>query len=564
MNSNLNSNKLKNLMMKYNLTNIIKVCIIIIVLFLIFQLFTSPSHNPSNTLLQQKQINNNSNSKTNNNNIISGYSKYPQTQSQAFLENNIIENFASDGNIFYGNNIILASPDQLPVYSKNKCIFKFNGIYRIEGLQIKLNTSNNTNTITDATLPYDKAYGTPLPIYIQYYDGDNNLKFIKTTTNTTSPPVFTATNNNLTITNLIDENNLAVYASTIIISIGTISNNIDNYNINENEKYNRYIKHFAFYGCTREMISYTEYNNLIIDNTDSNNFNILKNGLLNYTVDTITKTYKYIYTNTQDLNVYSITLQYNITPLTPQTALISYEPCNLNISYNNSIYPGNIFKLNTIYYIRIDPSNIDNVYIYIYFTQPVIANQITVSVSNNSNSKKIELLERLKTQSENTNIDIINNYKRTVNTLLNNSTSQDTQLNVCPSLDAIVTKQNQVQQLCDNLDYQDKISSEKIRLEKNKQYLLKLQEQQKEIDQLNNVLNTLDTKRLQRSKNSDVARVLQYQKQKNAASTIIDLANQRLESQDNNQLYLDVNINNIPKTTSLNPISTPAQVLSPS
>ena len=85
MNSNLNSNKLKNLMMKYNLTNIIKVCIIIIVLFLIFQLFTSPSHNPSNTLLQQKQINNNSNSKTNNNNIISGYSKYPQTQSQAFL-----------------------------------------------------------------------------------------------------------------------------------------------------------------------------------------------------------------------------------------------------------------------------------------------------------------------------------------------------------------------------------------------------------------------------------------------------------------------------------------------
>ena len=253
MNSNLNSNKLKSLMMKYNLTNIIKVCIIIIVLFLIFQLFTSPSHNLSNTLLQQ-QINNIPNSKTNNN-IISGYSKYPQSQSQAFLENNIIESFASDGNMFYGNNIILASPDQLPVYSKNKCIFKFNGIYRIEGLQITLNTSDNTNKITDATLPYVKAYGTPLPIYIQYYDGDNNLKFIKTTTNETSPPVFTATSNNLTITNLIDENNLAVYASTIIISIGTISNNIDNYNINEDEKYNRYIKQFAFYGCTREMLS---------------------------------------------------------------------------------------------------------------------------------------------------------------------------------------------------------------------------------------------------------------------------------------------------------------------
>ena len=181
-------------------------------------------------------------------------------------------------------------------------------------------------------------------------------------------------------------------------------------------------------------------------------------------------------------------------------------------------------------------------YVYIYFKQPIIVNQFMISISSNPTGRQVRFLDTINTHSEETSTDIISNYKKTVNTILNNS-AQDTQLNVCPSLDIIVTKQNQVQQLCDNLDYQDKIAAEKIRLEKNKQYLLKLQEQQKQIDDLNNVLTTLDTKRATRAKNSDVARVLQYQNQKNTASKIIDLANERLESQDNNNLYLDVNIN---------------------
>ena len=65
-------------------------------------------------------------------------------------------------------------------------------------------------------------------------------------------------------------------------------------------------------------------------------------------------------------------------------------------------------------------------------------------------------------------------------------------LDVCPSVDTLVTKQNQAQQICDNLEYQDKVKSEKLRLERNKQYLLKLQQQQQQIDQLNQVIQTLD------------------------------------------------------------------------
>jgi len=94
-----------------------------------------------------------------------------------------------------------------------------------------------------------------------------------------------------------------------------------------------------------------------------------------------------------------------------------------------------------------------------------------------------------------------------------------------------------------NLEYQDKIKAEKIRLEKNKQYLLKLQQQQKQIDELNTVIQTLDNKRQARATANDQSRVLQYQKQKGISSTVRDLANQRLQSQAANQLYMDVNIN---------------------
>jgi hypothetical protein len=115
----------------------------------------------------------------------------------------------------------------------------------------------------------------------------------------------------------------------------------------------------------------------------------------------------------------------------------------------------------------------------------------------------------------------------------------------CPNINELVDKQTKTQQICDNLEFQDKTKSEKLRLERNKQYLLKLQNQQEQIDQLNNVINNLETQRENRAQTSDKVRVLQYQKQAEDVSTVRDLANQRLNSQDNNQLYLDVKVNNI-------------------
>ena len=337
-----------------------------------------------------------------------------------------------------------------------------------------------------------------------------------------------------------------------------------------------------------------ELNNSILDvNTyASNNKNIN-----NY--DNISNSDKFIFTNTIDKYIYGILLTYDITQTTREderytTSLISgtppptpppittpppptttpaqdietfeqqtnelygltNNPFKLSIMYNSSIYSVSNFTINTNYYIRNDPYIIQNNINtstksqYIFFSKPIIANkfEITVprvSVNNSTNNKKIYLRNLQAYCSIPTQNNIIE-YKREINTLLNAPNTQN--VDICPSVDELVNKQNQVQQICDNLEYQDKVKSEKLRLEKNKQYLIKLQEQQKQIDQLNQVIQTLDTKRAQRDKTADVTRVLQYQQQKGVANTVRDLANQRLESQSNNQLYLDVNINSDPQS----------------
>jgi len=178
-------------------------------------------------------------------------------------------------------------------------------------------------------------------------------------------------------------------------------------------------------------------------------------------------------------------------------------------------------------------------YVFIFLREPIIANQLIFTIQNSSvynlNISSININGIVPTNND------ITDYKRNVNLILNKTNTEDT--NICPNIDTLIDKQTKTQQICDNLEYQDKVKSEKIRLERNKQYLLKLQNQQQQIDDLNNVIQDLENKRQSRAKTSDQVRVLQYQQQKGDASTIRDLANQRLESQDKNKLFMDVNLN---------------------
>ena len=510
-------NKLNNLVEKYNLTNIIKVCIILVVLYLVSRVFI------------------------------------PESLIDNILPV-IVENFDNLNNgLIYGNALSLNEPKNIPAYSANTCILALAGTYRIDSLKLIFNNNPNTSTSSDA----GKKYTSGTIIYIKYQDDNGNLINLKTPSHTDSPPNFAtdvASDMSLTLNSITDENGAPIYTSQIVLTIGDSSNNISNFF----DRYgNGYISNFNIYGGERNLLSLTDYTTF--------STNLTKTPFLVSTAPIATQAQTsnsintYTFTNANNIMIYSMQLnitQTNINPIASSTKNLTTtqfrttdSPFNIKITYANTLYPSNNFPISKTYIVRSDANSQVLSSSFIFLIDPIIANSITFSVSNvnNVNTSGIQTLSisSITVLGKNPSAVNISDYKKNINSALNSIESEDQNGNICPNINDLVDKQNKTQQICDNLEFQDKTKSEKLRLERNKQYLLKLKNQQEQIDQLNNVIQTLETQRETRAITSDQTRVLQYQQQKEDSSTIRDLANQRLQSQANNKLYLDVKLNKL-------------------
>lgn len=556
----METTKLRRIIDKYKLTNILKIAMILIVLVLLARTFIPSLQSSLQSSLQLSTISKPfleiidvDNMKIFNDTGIADTS---------IADTSSAEGFTNMSYSYYGNQLTMQDPTNKPIYRGKTCTFNFDGMYRLEAFTIIFNDKANINTNSDVK-PFKN--NNTFPVYIQYQDGNGNLRYIQSSNNTGAIPNFnnstdltsSSTSYQVSKNKLVDENNLAIYTSSIVITVGDTSNNIDSY---QDACGIGYVSSFGFWGSTRDMLSQTEFEQLapslgtqtfVVNTNNANSFNQGINS------DT------YTFTNSSDFLTYGLALTYTIIPntatntATNTTPICSTPPLNtdgpfkLSITYDNGLYPGNNFKINQAYIIRNDPFVLPNPTskTYIQFSQPLIAKAITLTVprinimdgSGRTLRLNISGLGAYGVVPSNTDI---TTYQQNVNLALTTGQSSKNQ-DVCPSMDDLVAKQNQAQAVCDNLEYQDKIKAEKIRLEKNKQYLLKLQQQQKQIDQLNTVIQTLDTKRQIRATANDQARVLQYQQQRGTASTIRDLANQRLQSQAANQLYMDVNINTV-------------------
>lgn len=544
--------KLRSIIDKYRLTNILKIAIFLIILLLLARIFI-PSFKDISTQTGSA--------------IISELSRPFLDNSNSKTENGM-EGFTNMSYTYYGNQLTLQDPTNKPIYRGSTCTFNFDGMYRIEALTIIFNNKNNSNSSSNIK-PFKN--NNSMPVYIQYQDGNGNLRYIQSSNNTGGIPNFnnstdlTSTSSSFQVSKdkLVDENNLAIYTSSIVITVGDTSNKIDSY---QDMCGNGYISAFGFWGSTRDMLSKTDFEQLApslgtqtfnASTNNSNSFNQAANSDI------------YTFTNSSDFLTYGLAITYSIAQITPSSGSITTTkpetkpscttsvlntdgPFKLSINYENGLYPGNNFKIKQDYIVRNDPLILPNPTskTYIQFPQPLIAKAITITVPRvnimDGSSRTIKLsitgLGAYGVIPSNTDI---TNYQKNINLALTAEQSSREKQDVCPSMDELVSKQNQTQAVCDNLEYQDKIKAEKIRLEKNKQYLLKLQQQQQQIDQLNTVIQTLDSKRQARAAANDQARVLQYQQQRATASTVRDLANQRLQSQAANQLYMDVNINTV-------------------
>ena len=493
----MSSNKLNNLIEKYNLSNIIKIILILLLLFLVYRIFIESNIRK---------------------NTFEGFT-------QGTLTNDNI----------YGNVIPLNDTKNIPMFSGKTCILKLNDTYRIDTLVF--NFAMNTNTNPNIT--------------ISFIDDNGNVKYLKGNGSIGSPPEFSS--NNLVIYNISDENDLLVYTSELTLTLLGESSTFDDTTLTS----------FGIYGGESKLPSLVMYKELC-SNLTNNSMPISSIPPRENSVSD-----SYTFKQEEDTLIYSIELEFNEINTTNSTT----SPFNIKITYENSLYNKDIFTINTSYTVRCDKYTDSTTKTYIFLTEPIIANKVifTVSKVNTSinpsalvklNIKKLNVLDKTPNDSE------LSNYKESINTIISNkysknntNTTKEVQDNVgekfgntnfedletrfssnlCPSIDDLKTTQEKSQKICDNLEYQDKIKSEKLRLERNKQYLLKLKDQQDQIEQLNSAIQDLEDKRASRALSADQVRVLQYQKQKADSSTIRDLANQRLDSQANNQLYMDVN-----------------------
>jgi len=537
--------KIKNFIENHNLTNTIKVILLLIILFLAYRLFiNSHTINSRNHFTNIKSTNENENE-------------------------NLYEHFTALPGIdnIFGNVLSLMNQQNIPSYSGNTCTFVLDNIYRLDTLVINFNNNNSINSTP--------KYSNTNSIKIQFNDSNGNMRYLKGeissgggSFNSSSPPEITPANNSFQLTSIVDENGLTVYTSKIILSIGATTNNISLY---KDSSGNGYIDTFGIYGGTRDLVSLTDYTTLCNNtlqtttisspsqNTDSNG------NIITTSYDAIKNQDNYVFKTVNDNLIYGLKLTVNKVPIisqpsaTPSSNTQNFkttnEPFSINIKYNNKIYPNNDFTIKDKYIVRSDKNNIPKQYTYIYLKTPIIANQFTFSVQrvievvNNMHTQNliklnITSLDMICTQPQITDIA---NYKSSINSITGSSGSgsggSSDSANLCPSVNELADTQSKTQQICDNLEYQDKVKSEKLRLERNKQYLLKLQDQQNQVDQLNMAIQELENSRQARAQTMDQVRVLQYQNQKAGASSVRDLANQRLQSQDNNQLYMDININ---------------------
>ena len=505
-------NKLNNLIEKYKLTNILKICIILVVLYLIARVFIP----------------------------------------DALIDNiipTIVENFENLNNgSIYGNDISLNENKNTPVYIGNTCVLTLANTYRIDSLKFIFNSNANTNSNNIS------GYASGIDIFIQFQDGNGNMRNIKTSSHNESPPNFNTdilSDMSLTLNSITDENGAAIYTSKLILTIGDSSNNISMFTDTNG---NGYISKFGIYGGDRNLLTLADYKTVsntltkipyLISTTPTPTHKQAVNTINTYTFTNGNNTMIYsMQLNILQSNTYSSALS---SGLTSAQFVTTDSPFNIKITYANTIYPNNTFPISKTYIVRSDANSLGATSSFIFLVDPIIANSITFNVSNvnNVNSTGIQILSitYISVLGTNPSASDISDYKKNVNNVLN-SVSEDQNGSICPNINELVDKQNKTQQICDNLEFQDKTKSEKLRLERNKQYLLKLKNQQDQIDQLNDVIQTLETQRDNRATISDKVRVLQYQKQAEDSSTVRDLANQRLQSQANNQLYLDVKVNN--------------------
>jgi hypothetical protein len=170
---------------------------------------------------------------------------------------------------------------------------------------------------------------------------------------------------------------------------------------------------------------------------------------------------------------------------------------NVKVSYDNS-YDGNKRQYVAVGPIQqgfnISPNNDANI---IYFNKPIIAQNIYLN-TNIAIADKQVVTVYMSNPSKRDEI----NFKFEKQTQDNKGLDIAIQGEQCPSINQIMRRQLQTQQICEALEYKDRIRNAKLIYEKEKTYLKKLASQEKDLKDLETIIKGLiDKKNKRNSKN---------------------------------------------------------------
>ena len=209
-----------------------------------------------------------------------------------------------------------------------------------------------------------------------------------------------------------------------------------------------------------------------------------------------------------------------------------------NLSDNTFMYYSNVEHENTTlswpknsFYV-----NTSNGLTKVYFMKPIIANYIKIIDTDDNELTNYEIYGRLASLSE------ISAFK--LNYGITDIKSSVNPEDVCPTVDKLIDDHLKMDMIMDGMEYQDKVRNEKQKMLYNKNKLLELQSQEKEIKKLTETLNNVDKIQKLKDIETDVHNSMQFSKQLTEVMKLKDLLDEHLERREKNTLDVDIGLGN--------------------
>lgn len=182
----------------------------------------------------------------------------------------------------------------------------------------------------------------------------------------------------------------------------------------------------------------------------------------------------------------------------------------------------------------------------IYLPEPIIGNEFIINYKMTDGTIK-------KLQNSAYEVHYLNPSKseekvfKLNNILMNNEKTLLIGKEKCPSMSKMMNNQVQIQQICESLEYKDKIRNNKILYQRDKEYLKKLKTQDKEIKELELFIQNLIDKKNKRIENNQYDNMDKLEQEFNKAEDIREEAKKYIAEGEFGKKGINFNINLAPE-----------------